>query len=203
MANERPGVDASSPCSKTTVECLTNAGITFVCRYYSRTTKIKGKKITTAEAKRLSAAGIEIVAVYEDGPTAYKYFSASRGSKDANGALEQASGIGQPEGSAIYFAIDYDAAKSEIAGNITRYFEAVKKTIDGRYAIGVYGSGAACAAMLDAGLATYAWLAQSTGWSGYKKFTDWSIKQGPEETVCKLNSDTDIGKADIGGFLVA
>jgi hypothetical protein len=193
------GVDSSSACTSSSIACLQSSGITFVGRYYSRTTKIEGKKLTAGEAKLITEAGLQLVAVYEDGPTSYSYFSASRGAADAAGAAQQAAAIGQPVGSAIYFTVDYDAAASEISGNITAYFNAIAGSL-GDYEVGVYGSGSVCAAILGAGLAKYAWLAQSTGWSGYSEFTDWSIKQGPEQSVCGLNSDTDDAHGDFGAF---
>lgn len=197
--NTLSGVDSSSACTSSSIACLQSSGIAFVGRYYSRTTHIEGKKLTASEAQLISAAGLQLVTVYEDGPTSYSYFSASRGSDDAAGALAQAAAIGQPSGSAIYFTVDYDAADDEIANNITAYFQAIAAAL-GEYRVGVYGSGAVCTAITNAGLATYAWLAQSTGWSGYSAFTTWSIKQGAEGSVCGLNSDTDTARGDFGAF---
>lgn len=194
------GVDASSACKASTVKCLVGNGIEFVGRYYSRTTQIQGKKITKKEAQTISNGGLQLVALYEDGPTDCEYFSASRGTADAQGALQQAAAIGQPKGSAIYFTVDYDAATDDIEGAIDEYFAAVASAIGSAYVVGVYGSGEVCAAITNAGYAKLAWLAQSAGWSGYSRFTDWAIKQGPEQSVCGLNSDTDIAHGDYGGF---
>ena len=196
------GVDSSSACDATSIACLTSKGIAFVGRYYSRTTHIPGKVLSAAEAKLLSAANLTIVTVYEDAPTSAAYFSAARGTADANGAMQQAATVGQPPGSAIYFTVDYDAAPADIAGVITQYFAAVAATIGGKFQVGVYGSGAVCTAMLNAGSATIAWLAQSTGWTGYAAFNAWAIKQGPEQSVCGLNSDTDVARDNFGGFAV-
>jgi Rv2525c-like, glycoside hydrolase-like domain len=203
MAEPVSGVDSSSACTAESIACLQGQGIAFVGRYYSRTTHVAGKKLTADGAGLISAAGIQIVAVYEDGPTSAAYFSDSRGTADAAGALQQAAAIGQPNGSAIYFTVDYDASAGDIAGNITAYFQAVVTAIGGAYTVGVYGSGAVCAAITGAGLAQLAWLAQSTGWDGFAQFTQWAIKQGPEVAVCGLNSDTDVAQGDFGGFSVS
>jgi hypothetical protein len=194
------GVDSSSACTSSSITCLVSEGISFVGRYYSRTTQIAGKKLTESEAVLLCQAGLHIVTVYEDGPTSYSYFSATRGTADAQGALQQAAAIGQPHGSAIYFTVDYNAAASDISGNITAYFAAICAVLKGTYAVGVYGSGAVCTAILQAGYAHNAWLSQSTGWSGYSQFTAWNVKQGPETSVCGLNSDTDVAHGDFGAF---
>ena len=201
--NTQTGCDASSACTESTITCLQENGLTFIGRYYSQTTHIEGKKLTAGEAQLLSEGGIDIVAVYEDGPTSYSYFGASRGTSDANGALAQALSVGQPSGSAIYFTVDYDATESDIAGNITAYFAAVAATIGMQYAVGVYGSGDVCTAILDSGYATLAWLAQSTGWGGYPDFTDWAIKQGNEGSICGLDSDSDVAQGDFGAFQVS
>ncbi|HVE72293.1 MAG TPA: glycoside hydrolase domain-containing protein [Thermoanaerobaculia bacterium] len=197
------GCDSSSACTSDAITCLKQKGIQFVGRYYSRTTHIAGKKLTASEAQLVSAAGLDLVAVYEDGPTAYSYFSADRGTADANGALEQAADVGQPEGSAIYFSVDYDASDSEIAANIHAYFQAVAAAIGSKYRIGIYGSGSACTAMMKAGFAQLAWLSQSTGFSGTKTFTNWVIKQGAEGAICGLNSDADVAQGDYGAFRVS
>ena len=196
------GVDSSSSCDATSVACLNQNGITFVGRYYSRTTHIEGKKLTQSEAQLICEGGLSIVAVYEDGPTSYSYFSADRGTADANGAMQQAEAVGQPQGTAIYFTVDYDAAQSEIEGNIAAYFEAINEAFGDTYLVGVYGSGSTCSYILGETLASYAWLAQSTGWGGYSDFTNWSIKQGPEQSVCGLNSDTDDAHGEFGSFTV-
>ncbi|HWW62719.1 MAG TPA: glycoside hydrolase domain-containing protein [Thermoanaerobaculia bacterium] len=178
-------------------------GIGFVGRYYSRTTHITGKKLTADEAQLICNAGLLLVAVYEDGPTSYSYFSGSRGTADAEGAMQQAEAVGQPSGSAIYFTVDYDAAEDEITGNISAYFSAIAAALRPTYRVGVYGSGSVCSAILEAGSADLAWLAQSTGWSGYSQFTGWAIKQGPEQSVCGLNSDTDDAHGEFGAFTIA
>ncbi|HEY4640271.1 MAG TPA: DUF1906 domain-containing protein [Thermoanaerobaculia bacterium] len=202
MSDITSGLDSSSATDSTSLACLKQAGIGFIGRYYSRTTQIAGKKLTQSEAQLICQAGLRIVAVYEDGPTSYSYFSADRGVEDAQTAIAQAEAIGQPQGTAIYFTVDYNATQSDVEGNITAYFEAINQTIGGLYAAGVYGSGLTCMTILGAQLATYAWLSQSTGWTGYTNFSTWNIKQGPEHSVCGLNSDLDDGHGEFGGFTV-
>jgi hypothetical protein len=74
--------------------------------------------------------------------------------------------------------------------------------MNGVYVVGVYGSGATCSAMLKAGLAHLGWLSQSTGWDGYSQFTTWVIKQGPEQAIRGLNSDSDTAHGRFGEFRV-
>ena len=44
---------------------------------------------------------------------------------DAISAYTQAKAVGQPAGSAIYFAVDYNAPSSDISGAIDQYFRCV------------------------------------------------------------------------------
>src|SRR2546423_434381 len=123
------GLDVGEDCTDQ-IGCLTDEGFEFVGRYYN--TNNPSKNLTLTEAQALSAAGMTIVVVWENGfPTKASYFSHAKGVSDATTALEMASEvIGQPEGSAIYFAVDYDATATNVSGPITQYFQGVKSVFD-------------------------------------------------------------------------
>jgi hypothetical protein len=118
--------------------------------------------------------------------------------------------IGQPAGSTIYFGVDFDAKPTEIRDRVIPYFQGVadqvaKPTGEPTYVIGVYGSGATCKAVLDAGLAQRAWLAQSKGWSGYSAFLNsgrWALSQAMPTTIAGIECDPDAAGEghDIGDF---
>ena len=107
--------------------------------------------------------------------------------------------IEQPAGSAVYFAVDFDASAAEIRTAIIPYFRGVARAFaedNGLpvYRVGVYGSGAVCAAVLDAGLAELAWLSCSTGWSGSRAFLAsgrWTLKQRLPALIAGLDADPD------------
>jgi Domain of unknown function (DUF1906) len=72
---------------------------------------------------------------------------------------------------------------------IDHYFKEVNRVLkaDGRYKIGIYGSGLACKRIQDQGLASYCWLAMSSGWPGTKAHSAsgrWSMSQ-QLTTFCK------------------
>jgi hypothetical protein len=186
------GVDTYLACDDAIVSCLVKSGITFIGRYYFNLTKTVKQKFTAAEALRLSNAGLDLVAVYENKSDTYGYFSADKGTSDAQGALAQAQALGQPEGSAIYFTVDCDLPKAQVNANVVDYFEAVNEVIGETYDIGVYGSGLTCATMLDRKLALYAWLSCSMGWTGSKQFAEWHIRQSDPTKLCGLDIDPDI-----------
>jgi hypothetical protein len=197
--NEQAGIDMRSPCTASAAKCLFLNGIQFVGRYY---TSIPGdsKLLTLAEAQTISASGLTIVSVYEDDGTT---FSAALGTENANTALEQAGAVGQSPGSAIYFAVDYDADADDLAHDIIPYFAAVSAQFAGQYAVGVYGSGFVCASALNAGYASYAWLSMSTSFRGSSTFAGWSIRQEPTTTLCNLSVDPDVAIPPFGTFSVA
>jgi len=131
-------------------ETLKGHGLDFVFRYYSATTQKPEKRLTALEALALSAVGLAIAVVYEDGPTFPAYFSTERGHLDGRNTHQYAQELDQPVGSTIYFAIDYDASLSQLSGAIEDYFRGVSYGMNesgggsSLYAVGVYGSGTAC-----------------------------------------------------------
>jgi hypothetical protein len=181
-----------------------------VGRYYRDKTH-PSWKITRAEAQELSKAGIKIFMVFEDfNSAAQLVLTAEQGKKDASSAFDQAQTIGQPQASAIYFAVEglpngYKAA--DLPG-IRDYFSGVKQVIGGTYAIGVYGDGIVCQTMLDEQICQYTWLAAaSTSFQGTKDFLAkwrWSVAQlGPLDIQANgLSIDINAANGDFGAFVV-
>lgn len=201
MGDINSGVDSSSVITPSAAKCLAQLGFTFAARYY-RSHKSKLNHLTREEALAISAAGLNIVAVFEYAGTKASYFTADQAKADVQDALAQAAEVGQPMGSAIYFTVDYNATLDDINGAVTDYFQAVSDTLRPKFLPGVYGSGATCAAMLAAGLADYAWLSQSIGFLGTPGFTRWSIKQGMPHQFCGLDTDPDDAHGIFGEFTV-
>ena len=190
-------IDVSADCGDKATN-LKVAGVTTVIRYYSRDTIRPSKRLSRQESMSFAAAGIRLAIVHEgrfgDKPDNY---DRATGVADARYVLDYAQNtIGQPNGSAIYFGIDFDATAAEIKDAILPYFQGLADIMgqDRWYLVGVYGSGATCKAVVDAGLAEFAWLAQSTGWSGYSAFSRsgrWSLKQHMPSTVANVACDVD------------
>ena len=172
----KQGFDASQDLTQFAAG-LVSAGYSFVGRYYNINNP--SKNLTLAEAKALSAAGIAIIAVWENGyPTEASYFSHDVGVYDGTSAYYYAhKTIGQPSGNPIYFAVDYDASTADLASGIIPYFQGIADGFNAIssnspvYPVGIYGSGLVCQALLGQNLATYAWLAQSSGWQDSSSFT--------------------------------
>lgn len=179
-------IDVSYDCASR-ARGLFNTGVQTVIRYYSRDTIRPTKQLTSTEAKQLASAGLRIGVVYEGrfGDQANN-FNHDCGFVDGQYAQKYGLGtIGQPRGSTIYYGIDFDASAAQIRELILPYFQGIadgQAALGGSaYGVGVYGSGRTCAAVLKAGLATKAWLAQSKGWANYDQFLasdQWTMKQG-------------------------
>jgi hypothetical protein len=133
-----------------------------------------------------------------------------QGSKDGQTALDQAANIGQPEGSAIYFAVEGlpNGYKKSDLPKIRDYFSGVTQAIGGKYQLGVYGDGVVCKTMLDEGICRFTWLAAaSTSFEGTKAFMKswrWTIAQmGPLDIEANaLSVDLDVAKDEFGAFVV-
>jgi hypothetical protein len=201
------GIDASMDTTPYASN-LQALGVTFVGRYYSNlgATRNPAKVLTPREAHDLSQAGFSLVVVWELLATP-GYFSNPQGQADGEYAYRYAlEMIRQPENSAIYFAVDFDATESQFTQCIAPYFEGLAQSfanVSGNqpiYSMGVYGSGAVCAALKQAGLARYAWLSQSTGWQGSQSYQDWDIRQGPLVSHPPFQFDEDLAKDQFGAF---
>ena len=144
---------------------LKKAGITFVCRYLSHT---PAKNLTLKEAEELSAAGIDIVSIWES--TALRATEGHEaGVADAKAALDQQRAVDDPRGrdngKPIYFAVDADVEPKRVIP----YFQGVGSVLDvhGAKRVGVYGSAAVCEALKEAGHVQWTWRANPHGWCGY------------------------------------
>jgi hypothetical protein len=206
-------IDVSSNCGSR-AGALRAAGVATVIRYYSRDTTNPSKRLTRAEAEQLAAAGLRIGIVHEGrhGDRA-ENFDRDCGMADAQYAGRYGIDvIGQPAGTTIYFGVDFDASAAQVRDLVIPYFQGVAAgfaTLADHpgYAVGVYGSGRTCKAVLDAGLATHAWLAQSRGWAGHDTFlasSQWTMNQALSTTVAGVSCDPNtVGEGkDIGDFVL-
>jgi len=164
---------------------LSEAGVKTVIRYYNRSnsSRLPTKCLTRPELDALHSAGLSVAVVFEQGGGAngdLEDLSDANGTADAERALDLARMMAQPEGSAIYFAVDSDYTSRAELDQIASYFGKVKGVIGGRYGIGVYGSGLVGGRLKTLGLVDFIWLAGATGWSGTKDALaagNWTIFQ--------------------------
>jgi hypothetical protein len=201
--------------TKNELSQLAAAGVDTVVRYYnySNSTTLPQKCLTAAEAKAIAAAGMKIAVTFQQKQNAVGDFSLAAGTAAGVQAFGYASAtIGQPLSSTIYFSVDCDLYKSSEIAAVDAFFSGVRDAFTAAsnggpcYAVGVYGSGTVLDHLRGKGLATFFWLAQSHGWSGYTAFKNsgqWHLLQGAATKVAGLDVDTNDGNPanpDFGAF---
>jgi hypothetical protein len=200
------GIDMATDASDVLNELVANQ-VEFVARYY-RDPDSRWPPLSPSEAQRLSSAGLKIVAVYEYHSPRRAHFTYEWGYSDAFTAYSEARAVGQPAGSAIYFAADFHARYDDLA-SVVDYFRGIHAGLTAAgggaevYSVGVYGSGPVCSAVREAGLARYSWLTNSILWDDGADYEDWNIMQGNSLPILSFNNDTDLAHDDYGAFEVA
>ena len=193
------GLDTTQDCTPH-IPAIKAAGISFVCRYASHSA---WKNMTLEEVRALSKAGIYICTVWEIGDQE-SYFTRAQGLMDGAGSFAFCQHLGQPFNSPIYYAVDLDINPTKVV----QYFQAVRESLQRHgqigkttYEVGVYGPGAVCKFLHDAGLVSFTWIDQSPGHSG-ADYADWNLKQLPSATIAGMNADGDVSRGNGGGWMV-
>ncbi len=177
--------DTAQPVTSAFLAKMHRVGVNTIVRYFDhRDETLRGKTITFDERMDIAEAGFQILVVFQHwGQRISTFQDRKRGAQDAVRALSLAADIGQPVGSAVYFAVDGPWASPGDLADITRYFTDIRRTFalkGDHYQVGVYGNGSVCTALLDRGLADYCWLANATSWPGYQSFLAserWQLRQ--------------------------
>jgi Domain of unknown function (DUF1906)/LysM domain len=159
---------------------LHDMGAVAVGRYLAVVTpETKGKLLTLAEAKELSAAGLGIVSTFE-----YQSHDAlggyQKGKEYAALAHEQHTAAGGPAGRPIYFGVDFDTpdyaphlantpenARAKL-GAIADYFHGINDTLGGPHLTGCYGGYWVIKRLFEAGLIGLGW--QTVAWSAGQRY---------------------------------
>lgn len=192
-------------------QCLRNSGKDFVVRYHSARTQQAEKRLRPREAAELARAGLDVAVVYQDNARLPGDFGRPRGVEDGNAAFMAASQVGQPEGSAIYFAVDTDFSMAQIQAVVVPYFEGVRQGLAAAagaaaspFRIGVYGSGLTCQVLKEnLALADLSRLALATAWRGSSQYDTWDLKQSqPTGALCSLGAawEANESRGDFGSF---
>jgi len=202
------GLSSDTALTTAQLDQLKVQGGSFVFRYYC-TSNGNSKLLTLAEADSIVNAGLTIAIVFEDYGGAHRKgepetkshiedFDPAVATSNAATALARAAQIGQPAGSAIYFAVDFDFQAQSDLNHIVGYFRVIadafsKQTIS--YRLGVYGSGLVCKTVSASVPAVeFRWLTYSTGWADTSDYNDWTVDQHRSGTYFTL---TGIGAGDV------
>lgn len=170
-------IDTDTNCTPH-LDVLKDRGVTCVGRYYAA--RGSWKRLTQVEAQTISNAGLKLFSVYEDnGDPA---LNSESGRHDAQIALQQARAVGQPEGTAIYFAMEHlpHGYTAEHLPGIKNYFGGIRAVFGKAYKVGCYSDGVVLDELLGTKLIDYAWLSASTSFDGSKQFDregKWHVAQ--------------------------
>jgi hypothetical protein len=130
---------------------------------------------------------------------------------DAKAALDQAKLVGQPEGSAIYFGVDFNVSRATV-DPVLEYFRAIRQTIGNHYAIGIYGNGFVNRMLRQEKLAAYSWISASRSHEETVAFYNsgqWHLFQNqvdrrwfgpPGKCATGLDVDTNLQNPNVSGI---
>ncbi|WP_052443162.1 glycoside hydrolase domain-containing protein [Streptacidiphilus neutrinimicus] len=163
-------------------------GATWVARYFSNDPT---KNLTSTEVSDYRAAGLGLVTVWES--TAGRALQGhGAGVSDANTAWSQRAGVGLPDTTVVYFAVDSDTDWASVEA----YFQGVRSVL-GSARTGVYGGLRVIQGAHAAGL-RYLW--QTVAWSGGVWASFATIRQ-PGGTALNGGADYDTAEAaDFGQY---
>src|SRR5690606_30055266 len=191
------GVDYAVRHSPDQVRCLRTQGATFVVRYLTLPS-LSWKRLTREEAQELTNLGMNIVSVYQARMNVIGDFTISHADRDAEAALKNAEEVGQPKGTVIYFAVDFDAGP-EHKPQLYAYFGMVIDKLSNHYRVGVYGSYWTCESL--APLVPYLW--QTYAWSKGKLYPGVHLYQFHNGVNwCNGSNDLDYAYKDPGWWRV-
>ncbi len=151
------GFDCATPLNAKTATLFVSQGFTFVCRYLVPS---GWKALTNAEAKLINQAGQDIVSVFET-KADRALGGRATGLADGATAVQVARSVGQPVGSCIYFAVDFETTTAQMQ-TVIEYIKAASESTP-EYITGVYGSYAVIEAVRAAGVCSRFW--QTRAWS--------------------------------------
>ncbi|WP_445487433.1 glycoside hydrolase domain-containing protein [Niallia sp. 03133] len=151
------GFDCATKLTAETAKGLKNAGFDYAARYLGDS----WKSFNQEEAAAIQAEGLNLISIYQKSANYGSYFTSLQGAADVKEAMEYAQSVQQPKGTAIYFAVDFDASFYQLK-SVLQYFSEIQRIVK-NYKIGIYGSYKVVNAVKDAGLADFYW--QTYAWS--------------------------------------
>lgn len=176
--------DTASRLTKSQAIYFKDHGYTDVGRYLVNANgqNVLDKKMTIEELKYISEAGLKVFPIYQTRGNSVGYFiDSSQGLHDAAEAEAAAHNLLFPNGTTIYFAVDYDVKTADIEKYIVPYFRNIKLGMGNFYRVGVYGPRAICNILAEHGLTSASFVADmSTGFTcniGQPMPKNWAYEQ--------------------------
>ncbi len=196
--------DSATVLDERKADYLYSEGYRCIGRYLTNADSGFDKALTRHEAEIILDSGLTFFPIYQTSATKYSYFTAAQGTEDAGKAVEAAFKLGLPEDTVIYFAVDFDATRAQISGNILTYFRSISERMKNvRYRVGVYGSRGVCSTVSEKGYADFSFVSSLSsghyGNSGFKMPENWSFNQFEELKVNDGKASFAIDRNDYSG----
>lgn len=204
--------DCATILTQQKAEALYNNGYRYIGRYLTGTYGGGiNKALSRDEAEIILNAGLNFFPIFEEGGWQESYFTAAQGTIDAKKAINKAKEIGIPEGTIIYFAVDFDAMDYQITQRIIPYFQRVHEEMScDIYKTGIYGARNVCSRVSEQGYACASFVGNmSTGFSGnlgYKMPSNWTFDQFTDKdsngnylTILSSDGNFNIDKDAVSG----
>lgn len=190
------GFDCATPLTAELAKRFKTGGYDYVGRYLVPN---GWKALTAAEVKAISDAGLKIVSVFET--TADRALGGyEAGRQDGATAAQVAAMIGQPDGSCIYYAVDFDPAAAQMK-TVVEYIRGASEATP-NHTTGVYGSYDVIVAVRNAAACSRFW--QTYAWSGGKRADQLDIYQYKNDiTVNGIGIDFNSVFTDAGAWSLA
>lgn len=176
--------DCATILTEAKAQALIENGYEYIGRYLTGTYSGGiNKALSREEAEIILEAGLKFFPIYQDGGTAVEEFTAENGQLDGKAAVNAAKALGLPDGTIIYFAVDFDTFDYQITSNILPYFKEVYDEVSSSsaYKVGIYGTRNVCSRVSDKGYACSSFVGNmSTGFSGnlgFKMPSNWAFDQ--------------------------
>lgn len=187
-------IDTYSPITALQAKWLESNGYTGVARYLGYKNHKWDKAMQPSEVKILLDADLKIVSVWE-GVAKAALNGYSQGVLDGAQAVDEALWLGQPIGTAIYFAVDFEVLQTNVA-TVQAYFNGVRKSI-GSYKVGVYGG----RTTMQIITADFEW--QTAAWSyGTVEQADAMFQQDIDTEIDGMRVDIDLVYSNPGWWPV-
>lgn len=172
--------DMATQLNSSLCSALYSNGYRTVGRYLT----VTSKRYAPGELDAIFNAGLKTFPIMQEANTSAADFTETKGRDHGFQALRRLRQLGFKEGATVFFAVDFDATDAAITASVIPYFQGVKASLNSSrtpFAVGIYGTRNVCARVINAGLASEAFIASmSWGWSGnlgYSLPPAWSYDQ--------------------------
>lgn len=199
--------DTATTLTSARAAALWSSGYRIVGRYLTNAaSSTLNKMIQPGEIAATQSAGLSLFPIYQTYGGSASYFGPTQGATDARAAIAAARYHGFPQGTIIYFAVDFDALDAGVKAAVVPHFKSIHgETVryGADYRVGIYGPRNACSQVAAAGYSESSFVSgMSTGFSGNLGFplpSDWAFDQIATITVGTGTASVVVDKVVAGG----